>query len=138
MECVPRYIILSAFVFVPVTDPLLMEPIARKALRSPQVQQALEEFGVASKELVMCSQRFDHEASLGYKCQGELLERFNGLHVKGLVHLSQLIQDCDTEYVELEFGNKSLVVVLRAACKAVEDDVMRQHGIHARSENLSW
>ena len=87
-------------------------------------------------EVVVLAQVLAHETNLGYEHLTDLhLLKFNGVEVRSLHHLNNLIHESEEAYMTFEFAPKEggrLVVMERAVCDQATKDVCNEHSISSR------
>jgi hypothetical protein len=114
----PPFLILAGFVFSALSVPYLeacnawdeyvSDPISHLVI---QTQNAQEEEG---DQVVILIQVLAHPANLGYDHLCDLqLKDFNGVKVRSLKHLYQLVHACEEKYVQMEFDPTGSIVILR-------------------------
>jgi hypothetical protein len=64
----------------------------------------------------------------------EVVKAINGVRVKNLAHLVQLLRDCKDEFVVVEFENRfgETMVFPRAEMEVATDDILNDNGIRSQ------
>lgn len=85
--------------------------------------------------VVISSPFFPHKLAEGYSSpRAEVVKSINGVHVKNLDHLVELLRDCKDEYVRIECENRfgETMVFPRAQTVAATDDILTDNGVRAQ------
>lgn len=85
--------------------------------------------------VVVPSPFFPHKLTKGYSDpQVQVVKAINGVRVKNLAHLVQLLRDCKDEFIVVEFENRfgETMVFPRAEMQAATDDVLNDNGIRSQ------
>ncbi|HLX68056.1 MAG TPA: trypsin-like peptidase domain-containing protein [Verrucomicrobiae bacterium] len=103
---------------------------------SPLLTSVGKKTSFDGEELVVIpSPFFPHKLSKGYSDpQVQVVKAINGVHVKNLAHLVQLLRDCKDEFIVVEFENRfgETMVFPRAEMMAATDDVLNDNGIRSQ------
>jgi hypothetical protein len=93
--------------------------------------------GFPGEELVVISSpMFRHKSVRGYADPvGQVVEDINGVKIKNLRHLVEVLADCREEFVTFTFGGEraEVLVLERKAIPAVTREVMEENGIVRRA-----
>ncbi|KAK1744765.1 trypsin-like serine protease [Skeletonema marinoi] len=133
----PPYLICSGFVFTALSVPYLDAKGAWDDFYTEDVSYLLGLVHTPLKqkgdEVVVLAQVLAHEANLGYEHLIDLhLLKFNGVEVKSLGHLNDLISENEEQFMTLEFAPEEggrLIVMERALCEQATEDVCKEHSI---------
>ena len=133
----PPYLISSGFVFTALSVPYLEAKDAWGEYYSDAISYLLglvhEPVKQRGDEVVVLSQVLAHKANLGYEHLMDLhLIEFNGVEVRCLRHLQQLIDDCTDPFMRFQFAPKEtgrLVILDREGNDKVTADVCAEHRI---------
>ena len=133
----PPYLISSGFVFTALSVPYLEAKDAWGEYYSDAISYLLglvhEPLKQRGDEVVVLSQVLAHKANLGYEHLMDLhLIEFNGVEVRCLRHLQQLIDECTDPFMRFQFAPKDtgrLVILDREANDKVTAEVCAEHCI---------
>ena len=107
--------------------------LALTASQSPLITRFGDHPAFPSEELVILpSPFFPHKLVDGYGSpSGQIVESVNGIHVKNLAHLVQLLRDNHEEFLKIEFAGRfqETLILPRAATQAATDDILSDNGI---------
>jgi S1-C subfamily serine protease len=105
-------------------------------LRSPLLQRQNDKPRFPGEELVVVSSpMFRHKCVRGYSDPvGQVVEEINGVKIKNLRHLVEVLSDCKEDFVTFGFaGERAEVLVLsRKDMAEVTREVMEENGISRR------
>src|SRR5262249_48680467 len=91
--------------------------------------------------VVVAAPFFSHRLVKGYASPTlEVVEKLNGVTVKNLTHLAELLHDCQDEYLEFKFaGNRVETLVFRRRELAdATEEILNDNGIRNQcSDDLS-
>jgi hypothetical protein len=135
----PPYLITSGFVFTALSVPYLEAKGAWDEYYSDNISHLVGLVHAPLKqrgdEVVVLSQVLAHKANLGYEHLMDLhLLEFNGIEVRCLRHLQQLIEESTEPFMSFQFAPKDtgrLVVLDRKLNEKVTQDVCGEHCIRA-------
>ena len=136
----PPYLICSGFVFTALSVPYLDAKGAWDDFYTEDVSYLLGLVHTPLKqkgdEVVVLAQVLAHEANLGYEHWIDLhLLKFNGVEVKSLGHLNDLISENmrkEEQFMTFEFApgeGGRLIVMERALSEQATEDVCKEHSI---------
>jgi len=137
----PRYFIHGPMVFTPMTQELanaLSGPESELYLRSynnPLLSRQCDCQVFPGEELVVLGDRLlPHEISKGYDATWyAIVEKINGVKVRNLVHLVELIRDARGKYLTVELcGRHDLLVFRREELRDVTEETLADEGIRNR------
>lgn len=117
-----------------------MTYLARQA--SPLVTRMYDQQRFAGEELVIVTAPFfSHRMTKGYTSPAmQVVETVNGTPVRNLLHLAELLRDCQDKFIEFRFaGNYTETIVFpRAEMASATEEILSDNGIRNRSsEDLS-
>lgn len=133
----PPYLICSGLVFTTLSVPYLEAKGAWDDFYSSNVSYMLGLLNSPLKQegdgVVVLAQVLAHRANLGYEDFFDLhLLKFNGVEVRSLQHLKQLVQDSADQFMRFEFAPEDggrLVVLERGTNDQVTEEVCSEHSI---------
>ncbi len=134
----PRYFIYGPMVFAPPSRELLsmLGEKGRLLLREARSPLALREFddaAFAGEELVMLTAPlFAHPIAKGYQSLGAaVLSQVNGVEVKNLKHLVEMVRDSQDEFLEFRFAGRlqETLIFRRAEAIAATEDILSDNSI---------
>jgi S1-C subfamily serine protease len=143
----PSYFVYGPLVFSPATEDLVAlfnsNPAAGgnlinalASLGNPLVTRRSEKPDFDGEELVIVpSPFFPHKLSKGYGSPGlKVVKTVNGIPIKNLLHLVQVLRDSKDEFITIEFATHSAetMVFPRAEMVAATDDILTDNGIRAQ------
>jgi S1-C subfamily serine protease len=102
------------------------------ALNSPILTRLNDEPAEDGEQLVMIATRlFPHPITKGYDNRPlGVIDNLNGVEVKNLKHLAELLRDCTDEYVRLEMADRSESLVFkRDELKSSSETILTDEGI---------
>jgi len=85
--------------------------------------------------VVVSSPFFPHKVSEGYgNPMAEVVKSINGIPIKNLAHLVQVLRDCKREFVTIDFDNRfgETLVFRRADIGSATDDILTDNGIRSQ------
>ncbi|MBL8841138.1 MAG: trypsin-like peptidase domain-containing protein [Planctomycetes bacterium] len=101
--------------------------------KHPLVERLGDDVAFAGEQLVMlCSPLLPHQLSKGYDAGPfSVVGSVNGIAVKNLAHLVELLRDCTDDYVVIEFADHGTetLVFKRAEVAAAQDEILEDNGI---------
>jgi hypothetical protein len=126
----PSYFVWGPMVFSPAT----MEFAGgRRGGGNPMSTRAADPPAFAGEELVVvASPLFPHKVSKGYSsAQGAVVKTLNGVPVKNLSHLVELLRDSKAEFLTIDFAGHGLesLVFSRAEVEAATEEILSDNGI---------
>lgn len=133
----PPYLISSGFVFTALSVPYLVAKDAWSDYYTDSVSYLLNLVNAPVKEegdeVVVLAQVLAHRSNLGYENFFDLhLLKFNGIKVKSLRHLKELIEESEEEFMAFEFAPEDggrLVILDRNTNEEVTKEVCAEHAI---------
>lgn len=143
----PPYFIYGPMVFTAATKQMvetfstLTTPSARlsiwlNAIGSPLPGSIGRKSPSDAEELVVVpAPFFPHKLSKGYSDPAfQVVKTINGVHVKNLAHLVQILRDSKDEFVTFEFDNRfgETMVFPREEMQAATDDILTDNGIRSQ------
>mmetsp|Transcript_7139 Transcript_7139/g.26259 ORF Transcript_7139/g.26259 Transcript_7139/m.26259 type:complete len:550 (+) Transcript_7139:192-1841(+) len=140
MDTKPSYFIVGGMVFLPLSVPFLEHCYGPKWKSSTPatILSLLGDFRTyADEEVVVLFQVLSADLNAGYKAHTVRLECFNGVQVRNLAHLAELVDQCESQWLEFQVEQSVHLVLDRA--KAVEEgpQILQVHAItFDRSEDL--
>jgi len=106
------------------------------AMGSPLLARAADKPAFPGEELVMVpSPFFPHKVSAGYADPYyQVVKEINGIRVKNLAHLVQILRDSKDEFIRIEFDNRygETLVFPRAEMIAATDEILTDNGIRSQ------
>jgi S1-C subfamily serine protease len=106
---------------------------------SPLLTSVGRKVSFDGEELVVVpSPFFPHKLSKGYSDpQVQVVKGINGIRVKNLAHLVQLLRDSKDDFVVVEFENRfgETMVFPRAEMQAATDDILNDNGIRSQGSS---
>jgi S1-C subfamily serine protease len=106
------------------------------AMGSPLLSRAADKPAFDGEELVVVpSPFFPHKLSSGYgEPYYQTVKAINGVRVKNLGHLVELLRDSKDEFIRFEFDNRfgETLVFPRAAALAATDEILTDNGIRSQ------
>src|SRR6185312_10367732 len=107
-----------------------------RAMGSPLLARAADKPAFPGEELVMVpSPFFPHKVSAGYADPYyQVVKEINGIRVKNLAHLVQILRDSKDEFIRVEFDNRygETLVFPRAEMLAATDEILTDNGIRSQ------
>jgi hypothetical protein len=85
--------------------------------------------------VVVSSPFFPHKITEGYgPPTTEVVKTVNGISIKNLAHLVQVLRDCKDEFVTFEFDDRmgETLVFRRSEINAATDDILTDNGIRSQ------
>jgi S1-C subfamily serine protease len=139
----PSYFVYGPLVFSPATWQLVSNLEGNAGLmrmlglvKSPLVTRPLDEPSAELQELVVVSSPFfPNKIVNGYSNPaGSVVYSVNGIRIKSLVHLVEVLRDLKDAFVTLEFDQKGgeALVFSRQAILNSTDDVLTDNGVRAQ------
>lgn len=106
------------------------------SMGSPLLTRISDKPAFDGEELVVVpSPFFPHKLSTGYgEPYYETVKAINGVRVKNLAHLVELLRDSKDEFIRFEFDNRfgETLVFPRAAALAATDEILTDNGIRSQ------
>jgi hypothetical protein len=103
---------------------------------SPLLARASDKPAFPGEELVVVpSPFFPHKLTSGYSEPNfQVVKAINGVRVKNLAHLVELLRDARGEFVTIEFDNRfcETLVFPRAEMLAATDEILTDNGIRSQ------
>ncbi|MBI1368021.1 MAG: trypsin-like serine protease [Planctomycetes bacterium] len=132
----PRYFVYGPLVFSP-ADTLTLQSAGRligylAVSASPLVTRTLDQPGEVQELVIIASPFLPHKLVKGYSDHTmQVVSSVNGVEVKSLHQLAQLLRDAKDEYITFEFaGNHGeMLVFRRAEIEAASEDILNDNGI---------
>jgi len=86
------------------------------------------------EELVVLSQVLAADINIGYEevCN-TAVNKFNGVLVRNLRHLVELVEACDDEYMRFELDYNTLLALTTTAARAATPAILETHSIPQRA-----
>jgi S1-C subfamily serine protease len=143
----PSYFIYGPLVFCPVTENIVTAITANGATGtaltaifsqrgSPLITRRGDQPSFPGEELVMIpSPFFPHRLSKGYSSPaGRVVQSVNGVLVKNLLHLVELLRDSKAEFTVFDFAGHGgeAVVLPHKECLAATDEILTDNGVRAQ------
>lgn len=139
----PSYFIYGPLVFTRATAQLLSAiggnasaMYALSFIGSPLVTQRGSEPTQGREELVVISSpMFPHRISKGYSnLSGSVVSTVNGIRIRSLAHMVQVLRDLKEPFVTFEFDNRGgeAIVLARAEVAAATDEILSDNGVRAQ------
>ncbi len=143
----PEYFIVGPLVFSTVSQELVTAMtrsanfVPRLALsRSPLLTRGYDTSQFPGERLVFIpTQPFSHRIAKGYTAYGMVLDELNGVPVKNLAHLVELVRDSQDEFLEFTFAEEKAprYVFRRQEMIDATEEILTDNGIrHQCSEEL--
>jgi hypothetical protein len=85
--------------------------------------------------VVIASPFFPHKLAQGYSSpRAEVVRSINGIRVKNLKHLVEILRDSKDEFIRVECENRfgETMIFPRAAMVAATDDILTDNGVRAQ------
>jgi hypothetical protein len=106
------------------------------AMGSPLLSRTADKPAFPGEELVMVpSPFFPHKVSTGYgDPYYQVVKAINGIRVKNLAHLVEILRDSKDEFIRIEFDNRygETLVFPRADMLAATDEILTDNGIRSQ------
>jgi len=103
---------------------------------SPLVKRFLDLQAFPGEGLVVVSSPFfPHKLALGYSNpQSEVVKSVNGIAIKNLLHLVEVLRDCRDEMISIEFDNRSgeALVFPRADMVSATEEILTDNGVRSQ------
>ncbi|MBA0562697.1 hypothetical protein Golob_007722 [Gossypium lobatum] len=141
----PSYYIFAGLVFVPLTQPYLHEYGEDWYNTSPRrlCERALRELPKrAGEQLVILSQVLMDDINAGYERLAELqrlkrncggqVKKFNGIEIKNLKHLCQLVENCSRESLRIDLDDDRVVALNYESARIATSRILERHRIPSR------
>jgi S1-C subfamily serine protease len=141
----PSYFVYGPLVFSGATEQFIGLTRGNRAARwigwlgamgSPLVKRMGDKPAFAGEELVVVpSPFFPHKLAKGYSdpfCQ--VVKSVNGIPIKNLGHLVEVLRDAKTQFITVEFNNRSgeTMVFPRADMLAATDEILTDNGVRSQ------
>jgi S1-C subfamily serine protease len=132
----PSYFIHGPLVFSPVKAEAIsfyyrLNP-ALYSSNSPLVTRRFDRAQFPGEELVVTRPMFDHKIAKGYDDPvGRVVKEVNGVRIKNLVHLVEMIRDSNNTYLKFRFADEGseILVFDRKEMNRVTEEIMEENGI---------
>ena len=134
----PEYFICAGVVFTTVSCPYLKSEYGKDYEYDAPVnllsRMLLKDMSQENEELVLVSQVLAHEVNVGYEDFANLaVEKFNGVQIKNLKQLVELVEQCQTKHTEefltFELDMKTLIVLDRKKATKSTQEILEMHAI---------
>jgi S1-C subfamily serine protease len=106
------------------------------ATGSPLIRRVGDKPAFPGERLVVVSSPFfPHKIAEGYaNPMAQVVKSVNGIPIKNLAHLVQVLRDCKDEFVIIEFSNRfgETLVFRRSEIAAATDDILTDNGIRSQ------
>ncbi len=104
--------------------------------RSPLALRLVDKQAFPGERLVVVSSPFfPHKLAKGYgNPLGQVVKSVNGIAIKNLEHLVEVLRDCKDEFINIEFDGRGeeTVVFPRAEMVAATDDILTDNGVRSQ------
>lgn len=138
----PSYLVVAGVVFTVLTAPYLASEYGEDFGREGPVR-LLEKLVLAKKsfpeeQVVVVSQVLACDATIGYEdWQNVQVKSFNGVPVRNLAHLAEMVQQCQEPYLRFDIDYDEVIVLDAAAARAATEETLLLHSIpHMMSKDL--
>jgi hypothetical protein len=142
----PSYFVYGPIVFTTATTEMLQNLIAGTkgstwtmflmGRNSPLLRRWAEKPAFADERLVVVPcPMFPHKLSKGYSTPAtEVVKTINGVAIKNLEHLVEVLRDCKTEFVTIEFYDEAseTLVFRRAEMVAATEEILTDNGVRSQ------
>ncbi|CAK9029223.1 unnamed protein product [Durusdinium trenchii] len=141
----PRFLVTGGLVFVPLTMPFMEAAFGenfaeKRPAEMPAELLHLLENGhrrCADHEPLILTQVLASELTVGYsELEYEVLESFNGIQVRNLRHLAELLDGSKDTYLRFGFVSKEIVVLDRLKATQALASILAQNMIPAARSQL--
>ena len=106
------------------------------ARKSPLLTRIGDHPTFDGEELVVVpSPFFPHKLVEGYEAPfGQVVDSINGIHVRNLSHLVQILRDSHDEFLKIAFAGRDTETMIfpRAAMSAATDEILSDNGVRSR------
>ena len=134
----PAYYIAGGLVFTPASVPYLRSEYGTHfdydspvRLLEKMLHGHVKE---PDEELVVLSQVLAADINIGYEdVVNTAVDKFNGVKVRNLRHLVQLVEACQDEYLRFELDYNTVLVLTAAAARAATPAILETHSIPQRA-----
>jgi len=103
---------------------------------SPLIKRVGEKPAFDGERLaVVASPFFPHRLSKGYANPAwQVIKTVNGIRIKNLIHLVEILRDCSDEYIVIEFDSRGgeTLVFRRAEITAATDEILTDNDLRSR------
>jgi hypothetical protein len=85
--------------------------------------------------VVISSPFFPHKLAQGYSSErAEVVKTINGIKVKNLNHLVEILRDCKDEFIRVECDNRfgETMIFPRAQMAAATDEILTDNGVRSQ------
>ncbi len=141
----PSYFVYGPLVFSTATQEFLTTLAREESGRwtrflistgSPLLKRFMDVQAFPGEQLVVVSSPFfPHKLAQGYSNpQTEVVKSVNGIAIKNLEHLVQILRDCHDEMISIEFDNRSgeALVFRRAEITAATEEILTDNGVRSQ------
>jgi S1-C subfamily serine protease len=141
----PSYFVYGPLVFSAATQEFLASLMREESGRwtrflisfgSPLLKRFMDLQAFPGEGLVVVSSPFfPHKLALGYSNpQSEVVKSVNGIPIKNLHHLVEVLRDCHDEMISIEFDNRNgeALVFPRAEMVAATDEILTDNGVRSQ------
>jgi len=130
----PQYLVISGLIFTVCCEPYLASEYGLDyASEAPVKLLDRLIYGQAESEdeqVVVLSQVLACDATLGYEdIYNVQVKSFNGVPLKNLSHLKQLVEECTEEYMKFDLEYSEVLILETAAAKASTPEILEVHSI---------
>uniref|UniRef100_A0A7I4EG20 Protease Do-like PDZ domain-containing protein n=1 Tax=Physcomitrium patens TaxID=3218 RepID=A0A7I4EG20_PHYPA len=138
----PSYLIVAGLVFTPVCNPYLESEYGQDFEYDAPVKileksrHGMAEFD--DEQLVVVSQVLANDVNIGYEeIANTLVKTFNGVKIRNLRHLADLIDTCTDDFMRFELDYCSLVVLETKVARSVTPKILEDNCVPTdRSQDL--
>ena len=103
---------------------------------SPLITRSGDKEAFPGERLVVVSSPFfPHKLSKGYESPfAEVIKSINGVAIKNLDHLVEVLRDCKDEFITVEFDGRGgeTMVFPRAEMVSATDDILTDNGVRSQ------
>eukprot|EP00747_Dinoflagellata_sp_TGD_P206449 gnl/TRDRNA2_/TRDRNA2_80158_c0_seq1.p1 gnl/TRDRNA2_/TRDRNA2_80158_c0~~gnl/TRDRNA2_/TRDRNA2_80158_c0_seq1.p1 ORF type:complete len:431 (+),score=78.94 gnl/TRDRNA2_/TRDRNA2_80158_c0_seq1:2-1294(+) len=127
-----EYLIVAGLVLQPLTTAYLSDA---KAWHSFEVQKAFAtmwEQQVLDRQVVVVTDVLSHEVNTGIMFQREdVLVKVNGEAVRSLRHVAELVDNCQAEWLVLEFSSRVVLTARTESARSATKEVLLSHDMRS-------
>jgi S1-C subfamily serine protease len=136
----PSYLVYGPLVFSTASEELVASLTPYLAdvwslQQSPLLWRRGETVAFEGEQLVVVTDMLPHEVDNGYdNPAGQVVTRVNGITIRNLRHLAEILRDADDGYLEFEFAEKFVETIVfdREEVLAATEEVLVANGIRQR------
>ena len=81
------------------------------------------------QEVVILSQVLAHKSNLGYEFRKQILQSVNGVEVRNLSHLAQILDEMQDNFISFEFRFGMKAVFEREISENCLPEILKEHNI---------